>query len=86
MTRRTIETPAYVAFVQRVLRALARRAGEEDEIELGLLMGLEKFLQECIEQAIARQRERNISWDRIAVSAGTSRQAVTKRWKREWMR
>jgi hypothetical protein len=82
MTSRPVETSAYVAFVQRVLRALARRAGEEDEIELGLLMGMEKFLQECIQQAVDRQRQRGASWERIALAAGTSRQAVTKKWSR----
>jgi len=85
MTPRTVETTAYVAFVKRVLRALARRAGEEDEIELGLLMALEGFIQDCIQEAVRRQRERRVSWERIAAAAGTSRQAATKRWKREDM-
>ncbi|MDF2915884.1 MAG: hypothetical protein K0S70_101 [Microbacterium sp.] len=81
MTRSRVETTAYVAFVRRILKALARRAGEEDEHELSLLMALEDEVRECIRQAVARQRDRGVSWDRIALSAGTSRQAVTKRWK-----
>lgn len=80
MSRRTVETTAYVAFVKRIVNAASRRVGEEDEIELGLLIGLLGFLEAAIARAVARQRDRGISWDRIGLATGVTRQAAAKRW------
>lgn len=76
-----IETPAYVEFVRRTLARLATRAGAEDEIELGLLIRLERFIQECIAQAVARQRARGISWSRIGQATGITKQTAQERWR-----
>ena len=82
MSRSTVETDAYMAFLRRVIAAGGRRAGNEDEIQLGMLIRLLEFLEDVIAKAVARQRERGISWDRIALATGTTRQAAQKRWGR----
>ena len=66
---------------ERMLGALARRAGDEgDEFELGELVGMREVLEEAIVRTIAMHLERGKSWTSIGDSLGMRRQSAYERY------
>lgn len=80
MSRGTVETTAFIAFTRRILRALARRVADADEVELGMMIELQATLDDSILQAVAGMRARGCSWAYIGSATGTTKQAASKRW------
>ena len=83
MTRPAVETPAFVRFARRIIRAAGERAGREDEHELRMLIELRHDVEAAIDAAVEAQRERGASWSRIALATGTTRQGAQQRWGRK---
>ena len=83
MARREVETPAYIEFARRVIRSAGRRCGDADEIELGLLLGLQQELDSAVAEAVAGLRTRGVSWAYIASATGITRQSAWERWGRQ---
>ena len=80
--RRTVENDEYARFVQRVMRAYARRVAAGDVDALADMTGLATQLDEAIAQAVIGLREAGYSWAEIAARLGVSRQAAQQRWSR----
>lgn len=70
----------YVAFVRRILRAMAKRMGTADPEDLAEMLALRCELDEAIADAVAGLRTSGFSWAEIARASGTSRQAAHARW------
>lgn len=83
MSRPAVETPAFVRFARRIIRAAGQRAGQEDEVELRMLIELRHDVEAAIDAAVTAQRERGASWARIALATGTTRQGAQQRWGRK---
>lgn len=65
--------------ITRMLRALARRAGEGDVEALEELAGLQAILHEQLGAGIAGYRAQGHSWADVALTLGSSRQAAQQR-------
>ena len=81
-TRSDVETPQFIAFLRRIVRAAGRRVGDADEIELSMLIAVEDELRAAIANAVGIQRARGVSWAGIAKATGKTPQAAWKRWGR----
>lgn len=81
-TRRTVENGAYIEFVGRILKALAKRVGDGDVGALGELVALRGELDRAIEAAVGTLRSApyNYSWAQIGAELGTTRQAAQIRY------
>lgn len=64
---------------RRMIRALGRRVGEADPIDLRLIVELRAEVDQALMAAIRGQVEAGFSHAEVADGLGTSRQAVTKR-------
>ena len=73
-----VETPEYVAFVRRSIRALGRRAGEDPEA-LPLIADLAAELDAAMGEAARSAHAAGWSWTEIAARLGVSRQAARQR-------
>ena len=73
------EAPAIGGMARRVLRSLARRAGEGDVEALQVLLALQGDLQEAITEAGQGLHARGFSFGYIAAETGVTRQAAAKR-------
>lgn len=66
--------------IGRMVRALARRAGEGESFALAELVGLQAVLDEAIATAAkAAHDDAGFSWTEIAGELGISRQAARQR-------
>jgi hypothetical protein len=80
--RSTVETPAFLAFMGRILRAASRRVANADEIEFGMLVDLGRNYEDVLQGAVDGLRARHVSWEVIGHAAGMTKQAAQKRWGR----
>lgn len=81
--RREVETPEYLAMLQRLMKAAARRVGDADDVDLAELVKLRGFVDEAITSAITVQRTKwDRSWADIGRSLGITRQAAQQRYGR----
>jgi hypothetical protein len=81
--RDTVETSEFAAFAKRILRAYARRVGDEGDIEaLTDLVALSTALDEAIANAVLGLRRANppYSWADIGRRLGITKQAAQQRW------
>lgn len=77
--RKPRETPEVAKGVARLVKALGRRVGEEDPIDLQELQLVKATLMAAERAAVARMRERGYSWGEIAEGLGTTRQNAQQR-------
>ena len=77
--REGVETPDYIKFAQRVIRAAGRRVASESEADLADLVGLQRDLDEALVVAVAGLRAQGHSWAYIAAGLGSTRQAAQQR-------
>ena len=80
--RRPVENDEYARFVQRVMRAYAKRVAGGDVDALADMTGLATELDEAIAQAVIGLRKAGYSWAEIAARLGVTRQAAQQRWGR----
>jgi hypothetical protein len=81
--RREVENPEFAAFVRRILRAYARRAGAGDLDALGDLARLGEEIDGHLTDAVAGLRhDWSYSWQEIADVLRISRQAAQQRWRK----
>lgn len=78
--RRQIENDEYSAFVERIMRAYARRVGDGDVEALALMVGLAEQIDAAIAQAVTGLRACGYSWAEIGARLGITRQAAQQRW------
>lgn len=78
MTReRSAEEVAGAA--RRMIRALGRRVGDADPVDLLLVVELRAVVEAAYVEAMRGQRAAGFSYAEIAAGLGTSRQAVQQR-------
>lgn len=78
------QTPEYVGFVRRAIRALTTRVGVEADIEgLPAMLDLQRQLDESIGVAVAGLRTAGYSWAEIGSRIGMTRQGAQQRWGRD---
>jgi hypothetical protein len=78
--RPQVENDEYTAFVQRVLRAYARRVGDGDIEALALMLSLAEEIDTAIAEAVKGLRAGGYSWAEIGSRLGITRQAAQQRW------
>jgi hypothetical protein len=81
--RDTVENSEYAKFAQRILRAYARRVGDQADIEaLADLVALANVIDDAISSAVRGLRKANppYSWAEIGRPVGISKQAAQQRW------
>lgn len=81
MGRRKVEreTPDVAKAVARMIRAVGRRVGSEDPIDLQELARLRRALDEAEREAVAMLRANGSSWAEIGDGLGTTRQNAQQR-------
>ena len=80
-TRATVETPAYLDMLGRMIRAAGRRVADADPEDLAQLLAIRAELDAAIAAGVAGQRATHgRSWADIATATGTTRQAAAMRW------
>lgn len=77
MRERSAEEVAGAA--RRMIRALGRRVGDADPIDLLLVTQLRAEVEAAYLDAMRSQREAGFSYAEIAAGLGTSKQAVAQR-------
>lgn len=77
------ETVDVARGVARMVRALGRRIGDEDPIDLANLALIRQALVEAEREAVASMRARGDSWAEIAEGLGTTRQNAQQRFTRK---
>jgi hypothetical protein len=80
--RRLVENDEYGAFVQRILRAYARRVGDGDGDgeALALMLGMAEEIDIAIAEAVKGLRAYGYSWTEIGARLRITRQAAQQRW------
>ncbi len=73
------ETPDVAKGVARMIRALGRRVGDGDPVDLQELRMLRAVLDEAERAAVEGQRANEFSWAQIAEGLGTTRQNAQQR-------
>jgi len=81
--REPYEAPQIGAMMERMFRALVRRAGEGDTEALEQLLRLQDVNAEAIKSAGRGLAEFGYSYGELARWTGVSRQAAAKRYARE---
>jgi len=81
MARRKVEreTPDVAKGVARMIRALGRRVGSEDPIDLQELRRLREALDAAEHEAVTMLRANGCSWADIGEGLGTTRQNAQQR-------
>jgi hypothetical protein len=77
------ETPEVAKAVGRMVRAVGRRIGREDPVDLVELRRLREALDEAERLAVEGLRERGFSWAEIGDGLGTTRQNAQQRFTRK---
>lgn len=77
------ETADVAAMTRRMVRALGRRIGDGDPIDLNEFRALRAALDEAEQAAVDAQRQFGFSWAQIADGLGTSRQNAQQRFTRK---
>ena len=75
------EAPEVGAALQRMVKALIRRAGEGDTEALEQLIALDELTRQAVGDALRQMHDgpADYSWTYLATVTGTSRQACQKR-------
>lgn len=73
------ETPDVAKGVARMVRALGRRVGDEDPIDLQELHSIRVALDEAEREAVGLLRSKGCSWADIGEGLGTTRQNAQQR-------
>lgn len=81
MSHSSYEAPEIGAMIDRMLRALVRRAGEGEQEAIEQLVQLGDRLPAYQARALVAGREFGYSLAELATATGTSRQAVSQRIK-----
>lgn len=76
----SVETPDYVAFARRIIRAAGRRVATGDDWELAELLSLRDEVEDAIAAGVAGQRAQGHSWAYIAEGLGVTRQTAYERY------
>lgn len=78
----TVETPDFVAFGRRIIRAAGERVADGDLDALAALDGLHDAIDEAVAKGVAglRAEPHAYSWADIGATLGVTRQAAMKRW------
>lgn len=76
----TVETPDYVAFARRIIRAAGRRVAGGDDWELAELLSLRDEVEDAIAAGVAGLRAQGHSWAYIADGLGVTRQTAYERY------
>jgi hypothetical protein len=79
--RREVETDQFAGFVARILRAFARRVGDDLDA-LGTLKDMRAELDAAMDDAVARLRndpDQPASWAEIGAQLGITRQTAQER-------
>lgn len=79
MKRPERETPDVAKGVARMMRALGRRVGREDPVDLAELQALRVVLDEAEHEAVSMLRDEGFSWSEIGDGLGTTRQNAQQR-------
>jgi hypothetical protein len=74
-----VETPDFIKFAERVIRAAGRRVGEGDIDALPLLAGLRENIARAEDVAIAGLRAEGYTLQEIADRLGVTYQAIQRR-------
>jgi hypothetical protein len=80
--KKTVETPEFAAFSRRILKALARRIGDNGDIAvLHELAELERTVQQMMLEAVDKLKAEpwSYSWADVAREIGTNRSAAHER-------
>jgi hypothetical protein len=78
--RNVVENDEYAAFVQRIIRAYARRVASGDVEALRDMVGMSGLLDDAISDAVTGLRAHGYSWTEIADRLGITRQAAHQKW------
>lgn len=77
------ETPDVGKGVARMIRAMGRRVGSEDPVDLQELRLLRAALDEAEREAVAMLRANDYSWTEIGQGLGTTRQNAQQRYGKD---
>lgn len=77
------ETPEVNKGVCRLVKAIGRRVGSEDPVDLAQLRLLRDALDEAERLAVEGLRANGFSWSEIGEGLGTSRQNAQQRYARK---
>jgi hypothetical protein len=80
---RVIETPEYIAFIQRALRAAGRRVAAGDPEGLRHLMLVRQTVEEAMAIGARGLHDQGFSWAAIADPLRITREAAWQRWGRD---
>ncbi|MCD6032296.1 MAG: hypothetical protein K0S78_4478 [Thermomicrobiales bacterium] len=75
-----VENDEYAAFVERVIRAYARRVADGDIEALTAMVNLTVTMDTALSTAVAGLRAYGYSWSEIGQRAGITRQAAQQHW------
>ena len=64
---------------RRMIRALGRRVGREDSVDLALIVALRDEVEAALDDAMRGQRAMGFSYAEIAAGLGVSKQAIAQR-------
>lgn len=78
--KRRHEADELAAAALRMMRALARRAGEGDELALEVLAGVQRETHTITGAGVAGFRDSGRSWSEVASVLGTTRQGAQQRY------
>jgi hypothetical protein len=76
--RPVVENADYAKFMARILRAMARRAGNDIDA-LPMLLAAQDETEQLMREAVARCRADGYSWADIGARLGITRQAAQQR-------
>lgn len=77
-----VETPDYVAFARRIIRAAGRRVAAGDDWELAEILSLRDEVEDAIAAGVAGLRAQGHSWAYIADGLGVTRQTAYERYSK----
>jgi hypothetical protein len=80
---RVIETPEYIAFLERALRAAGRRVAAGDPEGLRHLAILRQTIEEAMAMGARGLHAQGYSWAAIAEPLNITREAAWQRWGRD---
>lgn len=81
--RREVENDEFLAFSRRILKALGKRVGDGDPVDLAQLVALREEFERVEVEAVSRMRDQHgFSWAEIGRDLGITRQAAQQRYGR----